>query len=136
MLGTLAKIYDDGGPLIGAMHALVGGDPRFIAAVELRFESFSVIFRAVPNDDTLAVNVGSLVPEPDEVLSEAADRAPWSVCVGHDVSWAWRLTNQQGYADGVRLEFDARGEASRATVELIVTASAIKLHSVVPCAVA
>jgi hypothetical protein len=32
----------------------------------------------------------------------------------------WRLTNQQGYTDGVRLEFSVPGEESRVTVELLV----------------
>ena len=136
MLDTLAKIYDDGGPLMGVTYTLSGGDPRFITAVGLRFESLSAVFRAEPDADTLAASLGSLAPGPDEVSVEAGGGEPWMACVGFGVSWAWRLANQQGYTDGVRLEFTAPGEASRATIELVVAASAIQLFSAVPCAAA
>jgi hypothetical protein len=136
MLDTLAKIYDDGGPLLGVTYALFEGAPRFITAVGLRFESASAVFRAVPDDDTLAAWPEPLVPEPDEVLVEAGGREPWAACIGLGVTWAWRLTNQQGYTDGVRLEFSMPGEESRATVELIVAASAIQIYNAEACGAA
>lgn len=55
MLDTLAQIYDEGGQLVGVRHALFQGDPQFITAVELRFESVSAVFRAIADDDTLTV---------------------------------------------------------------------------------
>ena len=136
MLDTLAKIYDDGGTLIGVTYASFDRDPRFITAIGLRFESLSAVFRAEPDLDTLAASLGPLTPGPDEVLVEVGGREPWLACIGFGVVWAWRLTNQQGYTDGVRLEFGAPGEASRAVVELIVAASAIELFSGLPCAAA
>ena len=60
MLDTLAKIYDDGGRLIGVSQTLFEGDARFVTAFGLRFESVSAIFRAFPDDDTLAVSLGLL----------------------------------------------------------------------------
>src|SRR5438067_8887456 len=105
MLDTLAKIYDDGGRLAGVTYALFEGDPRFVTAVGLRFESVSAVLRAVADDDTLAASLGPLVPEPGETLIKAATSAPWPMCIGLGVCWAWQLTNQQGYSDGVRLEF-------------------------------
>lgn len=114
----------------------MGGDPQFVTAIGLRFASLSAVFRALPDDDTLAAALGPLAPEPDELLVEASDRAPWSECVGLGFCWGWRLTNQQGYADGVRLEFSVPAGASRAAVELIVAASAIQIFSSVPCAAA
>src|SRR5947199_6340246 len=127
MLGTLAKSYDDGGPLGGVTYTLFEGDPRFVTAVGLRFEFASAVFRAVADDDTLAASIGTLEPESDERLIEAGNSEPWSECIGLGVCWAWRLTNQQGYSDGVRLEFSEPGEVSRAVVELVVVASAIHL---------
>jgi len=131
MLDTLAKIYDDGGPLISVAYTLFEGDPRFITAVGLRFESASAIFRAVPEDDTLAATLGPLTTELGETLVEAGGSAPWSACIGLNICWAWRLTNQQGYTDGVRLEFSESGGASSAMVELVVSASAIQTFKVV-----
>ena len=130
MIETLAKIYDDGGRLLGVSQARFESDPRFITAVSLRFEFLSAVFRAVPDDDTLAVRLGALVSEPFETLSEVSCIAPWSECVGFGVCWAWRLTNQQGYSDGVRLEFSKPGKAPRAVIELVVTASAIQVFQV------
>jgi len=125
MLDILAKIYDDGGRLVGVRYALFEGDPKFVTGVELRFESVSAVFRAVADDDTLAVSLGTLKPEPDETLVDAGNSAPWAECLGLDICWAWQLTNRQGYADGSRLQFSMPGEESRAIVEFIVEASAI-----------
>src|SRR5882724_3402543 len=119
MLDALAKIYDDGGSLSGVEYTLFDGDPRFITAVGLQFESESAVFRAVADDDTLAVTLGRLDPDMDETLIDASNSAPWSACMGWGVCWAWQLTNQQGYSDGVRFEFSKPGELSRAVVELI-----------------
>lgn len=135
MLDTLAKIYDDAGRLVGVSQTLLEGDPRFVTAVGLRFESLSAIFRAVPDDDTLAVSLGPIVPDPDETLVDSGSSAPWSDYVGFSVCWAWRLTNQQGYSDGVRLEFSESGKESRGIVELVVAASAIQVFMATPSAV-
>jgi hypothetical protein len=135
MLDILAKIYDDAGRLVGVSQTLFEGDSRFVTAVGLRFEFLSAIFRAVPDDDTLAVSLESLVPEPNETLIDASQSAPWPACVGFSICWAWRLTNQQGYSDAVRFEFSERGKESRAVVELIVAASAIQTFVVMSGAV-
>jgi hypothetical protein len=127
MLDELAEIYDEGGCLLGVKYSLFEGDPRNITAVALQFEKLSAVFRAVAADDSVAVMIGPLEPEPHEILIDASSSAPWSTCIGLNISWAWQLTNQQGYDDGVRLEFSSTGESSDPVVELIVMASAIKM---------
>jgi hypothetical protein len=94
------------------------------------------VFRAVPDDDTLAVTFGSLDSDTEETLIEAGTTQPWLACIGSGVRWAWLLTNQQGYSDGVRFEFGNPDEASRAVVELLVVASAIQTSVVVASAAA
>ena len=106
---------------------LFEGNARFVTAVGLQFASVSAVFRAVEADDTLAVSLGPLVPDEDETAVEATSSAPWSGCIGSGVRWAWRLTNQQGYPDGVRLEFGNPDKSSSTVVELIVAASAIQM---------
>ena len=127
MLDTLAKIYDDGGSLVGVSYTLTKGegDIRFISAVGLRLESLSAVFRAVANNDTLLVSLGQLVAEPDETLVDVSNSSPWSECIGLDICWAWRLTNHEGYDDGVRLDFTEPGLESTAIVELVMVASSI-----------
>jgi hypothetical protein len=135
MLDTLAKIYDTAGRLVSVSQTLFEGDPRFVTAVGLQFESLSAVFRAVPDDDSLAASLEPLVPEPSETLIDASQSAPWSACVGFTIYWAWRLTNQQGYSDGVRLQFSERGKDPPTLIELIVTASAIQTFVVTSGAV-
>lgn len=127
MLDVLAKINDHGGGLVGAAYTLFEGDTRFVTAVGLRFESACATFRAVADDDTLYASLEPLVPGPDETLIDMVNTAPWSGCSGLGVCWAWRLTNHQGYSDGVRLEFSDSGQVSRAVVEMVVAASAIQV---------
>lgn len=122
----LAKIYEEGGPLVSVEYLVFQGNARFVTAVGLLFASVSVVFRAVEADDTLAVILSRLVPGEDETPVEATNSVPWSACLGSSVRWAWRLTNQQGYPDGVRLEFGVPDKAST-VVELIVAASAIQI---------
>ena len=46
---------------------------------------------------------------------------------GLPVQWAWEMTNQQGYTDGVRLEFGDPNDSNKSrTVELVVAASSLK----------
>ena len=130
MLDTLARVCDDGGRLVGVSCTRFVGDPGdhpFVTAVALRFESLTAVFRAVPDDDTLVASVGALAAVPDEEVIDLCGEPPWSSCLGLSVCWGWRLTNQQGYADGVRFEFGRPDEVTSVIVELVVAASAIRL---------
>jgi hypothetical protein len=127
MIDLLADICDNGSPLIGVTCTLFSGDPRFITAAGLQFESIAVTCRANPDDDTLSMSLGSLTAEPDEKLIVVGNTLPWSNCLGLSVNWGWELTNQQGYVDGVRIEFQCGGVLPTFVVELIVAASAIKV---------
>jgi hypothetical protein len=130
MLKNLAEIFDkEENRLVGVSYALFGGEPHFITAVEMRFESFSATFRAVADDDTLTVNLEALELESDELLIDVSKSESWSQCLGSRTSWLWRLTNQQGYDDGVRIEFTKPGEKFSFVVEFIVMASAIQIFS-------
>jgi Family of unknown function (DUF6334) len=130
MIDILAKIINKHNQLINVSLALFNGNPQFITAIELQFTSFSVTFRAVGDDDTLSVNIGTLELESDESLIDAGNSVPWSLCKGSYIVWDWQLTNQQGYKDGVRLEFIKPEEKFNAVVEFIVIASAIQMFSI------
>src|SRR4051812_27984976 len=105
MIEELGRIFDDSGLLTGVDHVLFEGDPHFVTAVVLRFEQLTAVFRAVADDDTLTVTVGAFQPGSEEVIRAASLAPAWGNCLRRSVSWAWQLTNQQGYTDGVRLEF-------------------------------
>jgi uncharacterized protein DUF6334 len=129
MLDVLAKIHDEGGRLTGVSCIQFGGDTRFTTAIGLRFERLSAILRANPDDDSLVVSLGALTAGSDEMLADISNAAPWSVCLGAGACWLWELTNQQGYKDGMRLEFGNPNEHSRGVVELLVVASAIQVFA-------
>jgi Family of unknown function (DUF6334) len=127
MLDILRRICDTGGRLLGVTRALFEGDPTFVTALAFRFEGATVAFRAMSDDDTLDCVAGDLVAELWETTADASGARPWSACVGLSAAWIWQLTNQQGYTDGVRMEF---GEPTRPViVELLVIASAIRLFT-------
>ena len=129
MLEELRRICYEGGRLVGVEYALFEESDHFVTAIALHFECFSAVFRAIEADDTIAVTVGPLALESDEIVKSATDLDSWPTGIGLSVQWAWVLTNQQGYSDGVRLEFHSMNEPTF-IVELIVTASAIRLFSV------
>jgi hypothetical protein len=133
MVDELWRIVDEGGTLTGVDHALFEGDSQFVTAVVLRFERLTAVFRAVSEDDTLAVTIGAHQSEESESITGVERSCSWASCLGQSLCWAWRLTNQQGYDDGVRLEFGTPGQhhLERTTVELIVAASSIELFHVV-----
>jgi hypothetical protein len=87
MLDVLAKIYDESGAFLGAEYTLFDGDQRFITAVGLRFATICPVFRAMPDDDSLAVTVGRLEPDPHETLIDTTHFAPWAACVGYGIRW-------------------------------------------------
>jgi hypothetical protein len=129
MLDILARVFDDAGRLREVAYARFEGDPRFVTAVALRFDSLTAVFRAMPDDDTLAASVGALNPAADQVLADVSRDFPWANCIGLGLSWAWGMTNQQGYTDGVRLEFGKPNDAHSEVVELVVAASSIRVFA-------
>lgn len=127
MLDTLAAVYDKSEQLVGVRYSLFEGKRHFITAVELRLTSFAFHLRA-KGDDTLSVDLGEVVPDPQEIPSDAGGNLDmWSSCIGGRIAWAWRLTNQQGYDDGLRLEINKSEEHLSTIVEFIVMASGIKI---------
>jgi hypothetical protein len=130
MLKNLAEIFDkEENRLVGVSYALFEGAPHFITAVEMRFESFSATFRAIPDDDTLMVILEAIELDSDESLIDVSKSEPWLQCLNSKIPWLWRLTNQQGYDDGVRIEFSKPEEKFIFVVEFIVMASAIQIFS-------
>lgn len=128
MLNTLATLFDSGRALFSVRYLLFEGDPEFITAVELSFESIKAVFRAEPDFDTLAANIGSLETAPDETIFDASHLQPWHRFMGLQFSFAWQMTNQQGYTDGVRFDFDGQtGQPS--IIEMVVYASAIRIYT-------
>jgi hypothetical protein len=130
MLEALRKIIEGENQVFESVsYALFEGDRNFISAIELRFASLVFNVRAVADDDTLSINLGGLQLDSSESLLEPEKSDLWSSCIGKHIVWGWRLTNQQGYDDGLRLEFSTTENKFGPVVEFVVLASAIHIYS-------
>ena len=77
MFEALAKICNLGGPLVEVTYSLFEGDVRSLTAVALKFESVSAVFRALEDDDTLAVTLGPPIGTEWEAYVDATKSDPW-----------------------------------------------------------
>ncbi|MGA2064899.1 MAG: DUF6334 family protein [Thermoguttaceae bacterium] len=125
---ALARIRDDGGPLRALRYVLFDGSPTFVVGVILEFDTLTATILAEPNYDEILVRLTPYEPGPDERVVTGGSKSPWHGAFGLGVRWAWQMTNQQGYTDGLRFEFGDPDDSERSrTVELLVVASQIKL---------
>ena len=57
---------------------------------------------------------------------------PWTEAIGLPLLWSWVMLNQQGYNDGVQLEFSQDGGSVSVIVQMIGVASEVKIRHVSP----
>ena len=94
----------------------------------LTFGDLSANLLADGEFDTVKIVFGQSQLGAETASLDVTRSLPWSQAVGLRLAWAWELTNQQGYADGVRLEFGPSREP--VTIELVVAGS--QFHLFVP----
>lgn len=126
----LASAVDRGGRLLGVECVFDEDLPKGPVALRLEFEGLSFYLLVDADDDTISV-ASSL---PDELHSLRVTKVddkegPWKSAVGFELSWAWLLTNQQGYADGVQLEFRGGERAELSCIQVIAVASTLELRT-------
>ncbi|MGQ0843498.1 MAG: DUF6334 family protein [Sporichthyaceae bacterium] len=89
-----------------------GSSPMRIAYM-LRFAEAVLLIEVDPEFDSLEVRVGprpELRPsEPEPMAVDLSDTPPWSQLLGRRLGWRWAMTNQNGYFDGLQLEFEQPG---------------------------
>jgi len=130
---TIARIHDDAGPLRAVRYVLFEDSLTFIVGVILEFETLTATILAEPNYDEILVRLTPYENEPDEKIVAVGTESPWLEMFGLSVLWVWEMTNQQGYTDGLRLEFGDPDDSEKSrTVEMVVAASSIKLFAVRP----
>ena len=127
MLELLRNACCDGGNLRYVREILL--DPNYppIMAVELQFDTLTISFSAVADDDTIAVSSGSYSGPSRQTIN-----APWTSCIGKPLQWTWLMTNQQGYTDGARLEFTDPDSQHSVIVELVAGASSLRVYLATP----
>ena len=96
----------------------------------LRFERATVSVVVNADDDTLSIREGSASVGEGQSQRPSIRGGAWTELLHRHVRWAWLLTNQQGYLDGVQLELAHAGEAKGSVVQLVAIASSIKVYEV------
>ena len=118
MFTALKAACDRGGPLVGVREFQLFPGSNAISAVELQFQGLTVTLSAVADDDTISISLAPLA-QPTQV----GYSAHWDQCLGNPLRWAWLMTNQQGYTDGLRLEFGGPDNPQSVVLEFVVAAS-------------
>ena len=113
--------------------ALVFVEPVYSAfenpdAVHLNFERASYTVGQNPDDDTI-----TLLRRKLPSIHPASEVEPFSRAIGKRVLWAWILTNQQGYTDGLQFEFWKSAEEEQVVVQFIAEASQLFVRQVPAC---
>ena len=127
MIEALQKACYEAGHFIGVRESLLETGCTLISGVELQFEKLTIAVSAVADDDTVSV---SFVPLPQSDICRPSTHQFWQPCIGKGLQWAWSMTNQQGYTDGMRFEFHNPDESESVIVELIAMASGLHFFSV------
>lgn len=117
----LSKIVNSFEKLVHAQSYSFRELKNEIAAIKLDFETFNCFVEVVEESDEIRLarhsRLGQLVAT-DKPLG-------FHSCYGSRLCWGWIMTNNQGYSDGLRFEFE-----NNQIIELIVVASSIKQFSV------
>jgi hypothetical protein len=118
-LGKLQNIY----------HILDEDCENSIVQFFLQFEN--LILKITVNEDTDEVILSSLIALSEKVLfdeKKAAFLNLASSLQNMHLQWAWQLINNQGYSDGIQLEFvDRSGQRENICIQLMAMASFLHL---------
>lgn len=106
-----------------AFHASAGRDDRYDEYV-FEFDCGSLTVTAEPSDDSIRLGgEGATLLH----LTDLSNEEPWARLIGCGVLWIWRLTNQNGFVDGLQLELGQPGECW--SVQLMCEGSALSARS-------
>ncbi|VUD69420.1 hypothetical protein TDB9533_04789 [Thalassocella blandensis] len=115
---TLSDLVENSGKLISVKGYCFVDLPYELAAMDLKFERCNCFIRI--NEETDEINVCSHFE--GEGLLESNINVLVSKYIGLELLWAWGLVNNQGYSDGLRLQF----KNIETAIEFVVEASSIK----------
>jgi hypothetical protein len=124
-MSDLLKVIDDGEVLTEVIPLSHVDLPGELAAIWLYFSPTVLCIQVDPQDDSL-----KLVQSPPAgmtTLESLTTKEPWKRAIRKQVLWAWRLTNHQGYVDGIQLAFCEPGTGRESVViQLIGKASTVE----------
>jgi hypothetical protein len=105
---------------------------KMLVAVRLRFEREVVVLTANDDDSIGVFDASWKCSEEGVDLHDLSDLRPWNCVVDKPLLWSWTLTNQQGYFDGVQLQFGTSTCDAHAPLQLMVVAGEFKISVASP----
>lgn len=127
----LVSIYDDGLRLSSVVHRI---DVELgVVSVGLTFGKSPVCVEIDPDFDSLWLT-RDMRPTSGahERVEDASSSGLWKACLGLPIRWAWVLTDQQGYSDGLQLTLGSNEFVEEPTIQMIGIGSRIRIFDVSP----
>ena len=104
------------------------GGPPMLTAIRLSFAETAIMLVAQDDDSIEVIVTGSFECGPECEVRNLNEVAPWKDAIGRPLLWAWRMTNQQGYFDGLQFDFAKTVESPVTRIQLLVAATEFKLQ--------
>jgi len=130
ILDVLSHAFQRGGDLVAVREHRFEGDPKLVTRVDLAFEKCAVAVVANGDDDTISLELELPDQDVDATVHDVTNDTPWSDKIGKPLLWGWAMINQQGYEDGIQLEFAETVEDQSRTIQLMVIGSSIEYRDV------
>jgi hypothetical protein len=102
-------------------------------AFEIDFDSHKIFLSVDANDDSILISESLPLIFENELLEKKILKSDyWRSTVGARLCWAWVMINQQGYRDGVQLEFYHELTEKKFNFQLMAIASSLEIRIVNP----
>ena len=125
----IAEVISEGLPLSSIGVFVHPELPKEHVVISLQFGSRNIFLEALEDD---SLRVSSAINSKDYVELKSGCNSPLSHVIGQPLRWAWEMINNNGYLDGIQMEF-AKSVASDANIiQLQVMASRMDYRLVTP----
>ena len=129
----LADLTKSSQKLVDAVGYYEGFDDEdsspLLCAIALCFDGL-ILYVVAQEDDSFELRREDWRPDLRWTVVSLMERRPWSAAKGKPLLWSWMLLNQQGYFDGLQLEFSRNSEDRSVVVQLVAIGSEVKQREV------
>jgi len=103
----------------------------FTVFLKLVFQHETFFILANGDDSLELTRTFPNVPSLEELTqTRGAEMVPWRFAIGRHLRWGWMMINQQGYVDGIQLEFGNGDKEESISIQLLAIASSLKIQRV------
>ena len=119
---NLTNIISEGKQLSSVSVYVHPDLPNEHVALSLKFDG-KIVFIEALDDDTL--NISSKLCSDEYIELEYGNNTPFKQAIGQPLRWAWEMTNNNGYLDGVQMEFAESVSSDANIIQIQIIASRI-----------